>query len=113
MRIRSYRKRPRTDAEIASVNRFRPEFSAPLLTADEIAFGRAVHDYKITFNRPHPSWREVLDIIKTMSYRRVPGIVRFKIGLADFQHRTRRKFPTFSEVHQILIALGAKPPAKA
>lgn len=38
---------------------------------DEIEFMKAVEDYKKTFSRPFPTWSEVLEICKSLGYRKV------------------------------------------
>lgn len=39
--------------------------------ADEIEFMKAIEDYKKSFARPFPTWTEVLEICKSLGYRKV------------------------------------------
>ncbi len=38
---------------------------------EELAFLKAIDKYKREQRRPYPSWREVLDIAKSLGYRKV------------------------------------------
>jgi hypothetical protein len=40
-------------------------------TEEEIAFMRAMDEYKRDFARPFPTWSEVLEIFKSLGYRKV------------------------------------------
>jgi hypothetical protein len=40
------------------------------LSTDEVEFINAINDYKAKFNRPFPTWSEVLHILRTMGYIR-------------------------------------------
>ena len=40
------------------------------LSTDEVEFINAINDYKTKFNRPFPTWSEVLHILRTMGYLR-------------------------------------------
>lgn len=40
------------------------------LSTDEVEFINAINDYKAKFNRPFPTWSEVLHILRTMGYLR-------------------------------------------
>jgi len=40
------------------------------LSTDEVEFINAINDYKSKFNRPFPTWSEVLHILRTMGYLR-------------------------------------------
>jgi hypothetical protein len=42
-------------------------------TEEEIAFMRAIEDYKRDFARPFPTWSEVLEVLKSLGYRKVAG----------------------------------------
>jgi len=42
------------------------------MTEEELAFVRAIDDYKRRNHRPFPTWREVLRIAKSLGYKRVP-----------------------------------------
>jgi hypothetical protein len=41
------------------------------LSTDEVEFINAINDYKTKFNRPFPTWSEVLHIMRTLGYIRV------------------------------------------
>jgi hypothetical protein len=43
------------------------------LTLEEIEFVRAVDKYKRKFNRPFPTWSEVLAIVKDLGYVKAPS----------------------------------------
>lgn len=38
---------------------------------DEFEFMKAMDDYKRAFGRPFPTWSEVLEVIKSLGYRKV------------------------------------------
>lgn len=40
-------------------------------TDDEIEFMKAMDDYKREFGRPFPTWSEVLEVIRSLGYRKV------------------------------------------
>lgn len=40
------------------------------LSTDEVEFINAINDYKAKFNRPFPTWSEVLHVLRTMGYLR-------------------------------------------
>jgi hypothetical protein len=40
-------------------------------TDDELEFLRAIDRYKKCGRRPHPSWREVLQVLLSLGYRKV------------------------------------------
>ena len=40
-------------------------------TADELEFLRAIDHYKKWKQRPHPTWHEVLEVLKSLGYRKV------------------------------------------
>jgi hypothetical protein len=42
-------------------------------TEEEIAFLMAMDRYKRTKRRPYPTWREVLNVLKSLGYRKVPA----------------------------------------
>jgi hypothetical protein len=44
---------------------------ADAMTAEELAFVRAVDDYKRRHDRPFPTLREILEILKSLGYRKV------------------------------------------
>lgn len=48
------------------------DFDAPF-TEEELAFLRAVEEFKRRNRRPFPTWREVLGILKSLGYRRDEG----------------------------------------
>ena len=37
-------------------------------TEDELEFLKAMDSYKKKYNRPHPTWREVLEVVKSLGY---------------------------------------------
>ncbi|MHC4820505.1 MAG: hypothetical protein ACYTDX_02145 [Planctomycetota bacterium] len=41
------------------------------LSTDEVEFINAVNDYKSKFDRPFPTWSEVLHILRTLGYERI------------------------------------------
>jgi hypothetical protein len=41
------------------------------LSTDEVEFINAINDYKQKFNRPFPTWSEVLHVLRTLGYLRV------------------------------------------
>jgi hypothetical protein len=43
-------------------------------TEEEIAFMKAMEDYKAAFARPFPTWSEVLEVLKSLGYRKVAGL---------------------------------------
>jgi hypothetical protein len=43
-------------------------------TDEEMAFMKAMEDYKRDFARPFPTWSEVLEVLKSLGYRRVAGM---------------------------------------
>jgi hypothetical protein len=40
------------------------------LSTDEVEFINAINDYKSKFNRPFPTWSEILHILRTLGYMR-------------------------------------------
>lgn len=42
-------------------------------TADECEFLRAIEAYQRKYGRRYPSWREVLAVLKSLGYRKVPA----------------------------------------
>lgn len=40
-------------------------------TDDELEFMKAIDEYKRTFARPFPTWSEVLEVLKSLGYRKV------------------------------------------
>lgn len=42
-------------------------------TEEEIGFMKAMEDYKAAFARPFPTWSEVLEVLKSLGYRKVAG----------------------------------------
>jgi hypothetical protein len=40
------------------------------LSTDEVEFINAINDYKEKFNRPFPTWSEVLHVLRTLGYLR-------------------------------------------
>ncbi len=40
------------------------------LSTDEVEFINAINDYKAKFNRPFPTWSEILHVLRTMGYLR-------------------------------------------
>jgi len=40
------------------------------LTPDEREFAQAIDRYKAKFNRPFPSWPEILEVLKSLGYRK-------------------------------------------
>ena len=42
-------------------------------TDEEISFMKAMEDYKAAFARPFPTWSEVLEVLKSLGYRKVAG----------------------------------------
>lgn len=92
-------------------------------TNDEMEFLRAVDHYKTDNHRPHPSWSEILGVLKSLRYRRIAEAdVRFRMVLSSYpMHQAarrfekamcyymrvkRRPFPTCSETLAVLLALG-------
>lgn len=43
-------------------------------TDEEISFMKAMEDYKAAFARPFPTWSEVLEVLKSLGYRKVAGL---------------------------------------
>lgn len=43
------------------------------MTPDVLEFITAIDEYKRNYNRPFPSWSEILEIIKQLGYHRQPG----------------------------------------
>jgi len=41
------------------------------LSTDELEFINAINDYKSKFNRPFPTWSEILHVLRTLGYIRV------------------------------------------
>ncbi len=41
------------------------------LSTDEVEFINAVNDYKSKFDRPFPTWSEILHILRTLGYERI------------------------------------------
>ncbi len=41
------------------------------LTAEQVEFGKAMDRYKREYNRPYPNWIEVLNVARSMGYRKV------------------------------------------
>jgi hypothetical protein len=41
-------------------------------TDEEREFLTAIDRYKTTRRRPHPTWREVLDVLRQLGWRKVP-----------------------------------------
>ncbi len=52
---------------------------------EEIEFMRAIEDYKRAFFRPFPTWSEVLEVLRSMGYRRVaePTVIQLNRAKAD------------------------------
>ncbi len=42
------------------------------LSTDEVEFINAIGDYKTKFQRPFPTWSEILHVIRTLGYARMP-----------------------------------------
>jgi hypothetical protein len=42
-------------------------------TDEEISFMKAMEEYKADFARPFPTWSEVLEVLKSLGYRKVAG----------------------------------------
>jgi hypothetical protein len=42
-------------------------------TDEEISFMKAMEEYKAAFARPFPTWSEVLEVLKSLGYRKVAG----------------------------------------
>lgn len=40
------------------------------LSTDEVEFINAINDYKTKFNRPFPTWSEILHVLRTLGYLR-------------------------------------------
>lgn len=51
--------------------RFEENFPGSDITADEWEFIKAVERYQRRYGRRYPSWREVLNVLKSLGYRRV------------------------------------------
>ena len=47
------------------------------LSTDEVEFINAINDYKSKFNRPFPTWSEVLHVLRTMGYVRADATFPF------------------------------------
>ena len=45
------------------------------LSTDEVEFINAINDYKSKFDRPFPTWSEVLHILRTMGYIRLDAAI--------------------------------------
>ena len=41
------------------------------ISPEELEFIKAIDNYKRKFNKPFPTWREVLGILKQLGYRKV------------------------------------------
>ncbi len=52
--------------------RMQENFPGSELTPDEIEFMLAIEKYKRQRRRPHPTWHEVLRVLKSLGYRKEP-----------------------------------------
>lgn len=93
---------------VQSENRFAAELTGPDLTADEVAFGRAVHALKTRNGAASLEPADYLNIARSLGFTKIPGLPRFKKALAELTARVR--WPTNSETLQTLLALGCRPP---
>jgi hypothetical protein len=54
------------------------------LSTDEVEFINAINDYKSKFNRPFPTWSEILHILRTLGYMRAGETLPFPLTGGPF-----------------------------
>lgn len=99
-------------AKIASRLRFDP-VSALELTAEDVAFGAAMHKYLAKYKLVMPTCGEVLDVLMDLGYANAEKdfgkcVQDFTMAVHAYKKRQRRPFPTWSEVLGIAKDLGWK-----
>jgi hypothetical protein len=91
---------------------------------DQIEFMTALDLYKRTWERPHPSWGQILDVALALGYRRRPrphlrnvaaaarranmtrAAYEFTRAMDRYMCDERRPFPTCHEVLAVIVELG-------
>jgi hypothetical protein len=49
------------------------------MNEEQLAFIRAIDEYKRVNDRPFPTWTEVLDVLLYLGYRKVAPVAEFKL----------------------------------
>ncbi len=62
--------RRKSDLEISEHRKVERRINEYPMTDEELEFIRAVNDYKQQYNKPFPTWSEILHILKSMGYRK-------------------------------------------
>ena len=60
------------DQEITEHRKVERRINEYPMTDDELDFIKAVNDYKARYNKPFPTWSEILHILKSLGYEK-PG----------------------------------------
>lgn len=58
------------DKEISEHRKVERRINEYPMTDEELDFIKAVNDYKARYNKPFPTWSEILHILKSLGYRR-------------------------------------------
>ena len=58
------------DSDISEHRKVERRINEHPMTAEELEFIRAINDYKQQYNKPFPTWSEILHIVKSMGYSR-------------------------------------------
>jgi len=63
--------RRKADRDISEHRKVERRINEYPMTEEELEFIKAVNDYKQRYNKPFPTWSEILHILKEMGYRKV------------------------------------------
>lgn len=59
------------DQEISEHRKVERRINEYPMTDEELEFIKAINDYKHRYNKPFPTWSEILHILKSIGYRKV------------------------------------------
>jgi len=81
-----------------------PATGEPDYTEDDLAFMKAMHRYKIVNRRPFPTWSEVLEVLKSLGYR--------KVALPEPLPKRNTRFERESQIASIRLHKAHRTPPK-
>jgi hypothetical protein len=63
--------RRKADHDISEHRKVERRINEYPMTDDELEFIKAVNDYKQRYNKPFPTWSEILHILKSIGYEKI------------------------------------------
>ncbi len=74
-----------------------PTEDCRVVTGEELAFLKAMDQYKRRHHRPFPTWREVLDVVRALGYRCVAEPALHTVGLGHAKEAGGAEIPELRE----------------